>query len=81
MPDLDHPEDHPESLATSAFLNYRLDPEFIGSIRTTDPVVTPEDRRPSARAPMVVAIRPTRPRRPEGLNDGRGPVRTGGTGG
>jgi thiol-disulfide isomerase/thioredoxin len=39
-PYFDHPEDNPKYLASSAFLNNRLDPEFIGDIRTTDPLST-----------------------------------------
>jgi thiol-disulfide isomerase/thioredoxin len=36
-PFFDHPEDHPERAAASAFLQRRRDPEWIGYVRMTDP--------------------------------------------
>ncbi len=43
-PYFEHPEDHPDRLAASKFLNARLDPGYISYIRTTDPVTLSAER-------------------------------------
>jgi len=43
-PFFDHPEDHPDRLAASAFLHERLDPDYTSYFRTTDAVALLAER-------------------------------------
>jgi thiol-disulfide isomerase/thioredoxin len=43
-PFFDHPEDHPDRLAATKYLDSRLDPDYIAYIRTADPVALMAER-------------------------------------